>query len=136
MLAAAPQISGKAGESLRANLDQVRINRMLNAAVRDVELDLGPADLEAQPWDREAMHRVFDALEFRVLRERLLAMVPDEPVETDGFDLALAQLEPGALGPWLAARGGRRLAVDLQRRQHPLPFDPRRIAHLLRRRGE
>ena len=119
VLAAAPQISGKAGESLRANLDQVRINRMLNAAVRDVELDLGPADLEAQPWDREAMHRVFDALEFRVLRERLLAMVPDEPVETDGFDLALAQLEPGALGPWLAARGGRRLAVDVSGRGLP-----------------
>src|SRR5690606_1239518 len=71
VLAAADEISGKAGENLRANLDQVRLNRVLNAPVVDLELPLSTEDLAVRPWDREAMHTVFDALQFRVLRERL-----------------------------------------------------------------
>ncbi|MEK8229096.1 5'-3' exonuclease H3TH domain-containing protein [Oerskovia sp. M15] len=76
VLASADKITGKAGENLRANLDQVRLNRQLNALLTDMELPLGPDDLLVQPWDREAMHRVFDALEFTALRERLFALAP------------------------------------------------------------
>ena len=119
VLAAAPQITGKAGESLRANLEQVRVNRVLNAAVRDVELPISVADVAVQPWDRDAMHRVFDALQFRTLRERLFAMVPEDAPETTAFDLEVTQPAPGTLGAWLAARAGRVLAVDVSGR--PLP---------------
>lgn len=112
----AEEIKGKAGESLRAHLEQVRLNRELNHLLTDVELPIAPGDLAAQPWDREAMHRVFDALQFRTLRERLFAMVPSEDeagaVDADAAEVTLVDLEEGALGAWLEARGGQ--AVGLQ----------------------
>ncbi len=52
-------------------LSQVMTNRQLTELVRDVPLEVGPLDLERQDWDRESVHEVFDALQFRVLRERL-----------------------------------------------------------------
>jgi len=119
VLAAAATITGKAGENLRANLTQVRLNRQLNAAVDDLELEVGVADLAAQPWDREAMHRVFDALEFRTLRERLLTMVPEEQGDTEGFDLDVLEPAHGELAAWLAARAGRLLAVEVTGRAAP-----------------
>ena len=119
VLAAADQVPGKAGENLRAHLDQVRINRGLNAAVVDLELPVDVADLAVQPWDREAMHRVFDALEFRVLRERLLAMVPEDAGEAEGFQLDVLTPAPGTLGAWLDARRGRLLALEVTGRATP-----------------
>jgi DNA polymerase-1 len=119
VLAAAQEIPGKAGESLRANLDQVRLNRELNAAVDDLELPASVEDLEARPWDREAMHRVFDALEFRTLRERLLAMVPSDQDEAEGFDLEVLEPGRGDLAGWLAERAGRRLALEVSGRPAP-----------------
>ncbi len=128
VLAAASQISGKAGENLRLAVDQVRINRMLNGAVRDVELPIGVADAEVQPWDRQAMHTVFDALQFRTLRERLFAMVPEDAPETTGFDLTVVVPVPGTLGAWLTARAGRRLAVEVGGRATPGSGDAWAIA--------
>jgi DNA polymerase-1 len=116
VLAAAGEIAGKAGESLRANLDQVRINRVLNAAVTDVELDLRVDELSVQPWDRDAMHRVFDALQFRTLRERLFAMVPEASPETSAFALDVATPGAGTLGDWLGKRAGRTLALEVSGR--------------------
>jgi DNA polymerase-1 len=110
----ADEIKGKAGENLRAHLDQVRLNRQLNALLRDLELPLGPDDLVTRPWDREAAHRVLDALEFRVLRDRLFAIAPEGEVETEaGFDVELADVLPGGLGAWLAEHGAERLGVEV-----------------------
>ena len=72
MITHADQITGKKGEALREHLGDVLRNRRLNALVRDLDLELTPADLEAQSWDRDQVHTLFDALEFRVLRDRLL----------------------------------------------------------------
>src|SRR6476660_5013129 len=68
----ADQISGKKGEALRAHLGDVIRNRHLNALVRDLDLEVSPPDLLAKSWDRQLVHTLFDSLEFRVLRERLL----------------------------------------------------------------
>ena len=43
----AEEIKGKAGESLRAHLEQVRLNRELNHLLTDVELPIAPGDLAA-----------------------------------------------------------------------------------------
>ncbi|KGM14467.1 DNA polymerase I [Cellulomonas bogoriensis] len=123
VLAAAPTIKGKAGENLRTHLDQVRVNRELNAAVRDLELPVTVEDLASQPWDREAMHRVFDALEFRTLRERLLAMVPDAEDDAAAFDLEVVAAVPGSLGTWLAERDGRTVALEVSGRGNPTGGD-------------
>ena len=115
VLADADRIVGKAGESLRAHLDQVRMNRRLNALLTDLELPVRPEDLAVQPWDREAMHRVFDALQFRTLRDRLFSMVPSETgLEESAAALTHDVVEVGTLGAWLAHRAGRRLGLDVR----------------------
>ena len=82
------QITGKAGENLRAHLDGVLRNRRLNRLVDDLELPLTIDDLERTSWDREEVHQVFDGLEFRVLRDRLFATFEVEADEVEGgFEL-------------------------------------------------
>ncbi|HWV25593.1 MAG TPA: DNA polymerase I [Aeromicrobium sp.] len=72
LVADAQNVPGKAGEALRAHLDDVLRNRRINALVRDLDLDAHVADLRfTTEWNRDAIHRVFDALEFSALRERL-----------------------------------------------------------------
>lgn len=104
----ADQVKGKAGESLRAHLDDVQRNRRLNALVRDLELEVTPADLERRDWDREAVHGLFDQLEFRVLRDRLIEAFgePGQVAQVqDGFEVTGAQLEEGQVAGWLAEHG-------------------------------
>ncbi len=94
----ADQLPGKAGQALRDHLGDVLRNRQLNQLVGDLSLDLTMADLERQSWDREEIHRVFDALEFRVLRDRLfdyldpVAEEADQGIEVDGDRLTSAEL--------------------------------------------
>ena len=103
LLAHADALRGKAGESLRERIEDVRRNRRLNALVGDLDLPVALGDLERRDWDREAVHTLFDSLEFRVLRERLLESLPQEVHEPEaGFDVAGAVLAPGALADWLA----------------------------------
>ena len=114
VLARAAEIKGKAGESLRANLDQVALNRRLNQLLDDLELPVTLDDLARRQLDREAVHRVFDALEFTVLRERLFASLPSEEAEPEaGFDLDVTELTPGGLADWLEPRRTGLLAVDV-----------------------
>ena len=117
VLAAADRITGKAGESLRANVAQVELNRSLNRLVADLDLPLGPEDLAARPWDRQALHEVLDSLEFRTLRDRLFAMLPDEPgtgssVAAGALDLV--QTGAGGLREWFVNRAGQVLGLDVR----------------------
>ncbi|GGL24768.1 DNA polymerase I [Phycicoccus endophyticus] len=85
------EIGGKAGENLRAHLDDVLRNRRLNRLVDDLDLPLSVEELERSSWDREEVHRVFDGLEFRVLRERLFQTFEVESDEVEGgFDVGEA----------------------------------------------
>ncbi|MCV2394710.1 DNA polymerase I [Actinotalea sp. M2MS4P-6] len=123
VLQAAPAITGKAGENLRSNLEQVRLNRELNAALTDVELPVEVPDLAVRAWDREAMHQVFDTLQFKVLRERLFAMVGEEPEDTPALQLDVHAVQPGELAGWLSARSARTLALDVEGRSTPADGD-------------
>ncbi|MGV9366235.1 DNA polymerase I [Amycolatopsis sp. NPDC003731] len=101
------EVKGKVGDALRAHLSSVQLNRQLTELIRDVELEVAPSGLELRPWDREAVHALFDELEFRVLRDRLFATLQSaEPEADEGFEVSGAALEPGALGAWLAAHAG------------------------------
>ncbi len=103
-------VRGKVGDALRANLAGVVRNRELTDLVRDVPLAQTPDTLRLQPWDRDHIHRLFDDLEFRVLRDRLfdtLAAAGGRVPEVDeGFDVRGEALQPGAVGGWLAAHAG------------------------------
>ncbi|MCB1289602.1 MAG: DNA polymerase I, partial [Mycobacterium sp.] len=90
-------VRGKVGESLRANLSSVVLNRELTHLVRDVPLAQTPDTLRLLPWDRDQIHRIFDDLEFRVLRDRLFdTLAAVEPEVDAGFDVRGGALEPGA----------------------------------------
>jgi DNA polymerase-1 len=110
----ADELKGKAGESLRAHLADVLRNHELNRLVDDLELPISVEQARWSGWDRDAVHRVFDALEFRVLRDRLYSyLAPVEPEAETGFDLAGQLLPTGAVAGWLAghAAGGEPVGV-------------------------
>jgi DNA polymerase I len=109
------EVKGKAGDALRAHLANVLLNRQLTELVRDVPLDVLPADLVVRPWDREAVHRLFDELEFRVLRERLFSTLQSAEPEAEGsIEVQGGAIAPGAVRAWLDAhaRDGRRVGVS------------------------
>jgi DNA polymerase-1 len=102
LIAHVDEIKGKVGDSLRANLADVMRNYELNGLVCDLDLPLTPQDVLWHGWDREKVHQVFDALEFRVLRERLYQYLDAvEPEAESGFDLAGTVLAAGAVAGWL-----------------------------------
>ena len=96
-------VKGKVGDALRANLSSVVLNRELTDLVKDVPLPQTPDTLRMQPWDRDHIHRLFDDLEFRVLRDRLFDTLASADPEVDqGFDVRGGSLEQGELAAWLA----------------------------------
>ncbi len=103
VIARADEIKGKAGDSLRERLADVIRNYEINRLISDLELPLRPEDTRWTGWDREAVHQVFDTLEFRILRDRLYQYLEAvEPEAEAGFDLVGEVLtEPGALAGWL-----------------------------------
>ncbi len=111
------EVKGKAGDALRAHLAGVLLNRQLTELVRDVPLDAVPSELEVRPWDRDAVHRLFDELEFRVLRERLFATLQSAEPEAEGsIEVQGGALAPGTVRAWLEAhaRDGRRVGLSFQ----------------------
>lgn len=84
ILSHADEITGKVGESLREHADLARRNRKLNELLRDADLGVEIEDLVPSGLDREAVHQLFDTLEFNRLRDRVLGVFPggdEEPAE-------------------------------------------------------
>jgi DNA polymerase I len=110
------EVKGKAGDALREHLGDVLRNRQMTALVRDVpltDIGAGPEELIPRVWDREQIHQLFDTLQFRVLRERLYATLPDgicgvaaaesataEPAV--GFEVEVRLLGPDEVPEWIA----------------------------------
>ncbi|WP_253784880.1 DNA polymerase I [Nocardia amikacinitolerans] len=110
------QVKGKVGDALRANLSSVVLNRQLTEMVKDVPLPYTPDQLAQAPWNREQIHRLFDDLEFRVLRDRLFeTLAPPEPEAESGFEISGGTLAVGAVAEWLAehAKAGVRHGVSV-----------------------
>ncbi len=97
------EVKGKVGDNLRAGIASVLRNRQLTELVRDVPLEVHPSELRLGQWDRDEVHKVFDALQFRVLRERLYATLSSvEPEAEQGFEVDTARvLEPGQVRAFL-----------------------------------
>ncbi|NBR94127.1 MAG: DNA polymerase I, partial [Actinobacteria bacterium] len=70
LIAKVDQIPGKVGESLRAHLPQVLLNRELTQLDIDVPLPVGPDELSKRAIDQQKIRALFDLLEFRSLKER------------------------------------------------------------------
>jgi len=70
----ADEIKGVVGQKLREQKENAIRNRRLNRLVTDVELPVGPADLERRGIDEAAVRELFDKLQFRTLLERVLLL--------------------------------------------------------------
>ncbi len=111
------EVKGKAGDTLRAHLASVLRNRQLTELVKDVPVPVGPQDLVLGQWDRDEVHKLFDNLQFRVLRERLFqTLTASQPEADSGFDVTATVLGPDEVPGWLEehARSGRRVGVSLR----------------------
>jgi DNA polymerase-1 len=98
------EIPGKTGIAVREHLANVMRNRQLTELRRDVPLDCGPEDLQLGQWDRDEVHKLFDTLQFRVLRERLYATLQAvEPEADEGFDVEVTALGPGEVAAFFAS---------------------------------
>jgi DNA polymerase-1 len=98
----ADEVTGKKGESLREHLSQVLLNREINELVRDLALPVSIPDTERTAIDRDKVHEVFDALQFRVLRDRLFETLGEDVAAAgEQVQVEVATIPSGGLGDWL-----------------------------------
>ncbi|WEV68755.1 DNA polymerase I [Bifidobacterium sp. ESL0775] len=60
----ADELKGKKGQSLRDNIDQVKLNRRVNAVLRDLDLGASIDDFTLGGMDMDKVNEVFSKLEF------------------------------------------------------------------------
>ena len=82
VIAHAEEIKGKAGQSLRDHLDDVRRNRQMNAAVTDLDLPADDTEYALGRGDAAAVAAVFDELAFGpTIRRDLPAVLLSDEVD-------------------------------------------------------
>jgi DNA polymerase I len=77
LIAHAGEVPGKLGEKIRANTEQALLSKQLATIHVEVPIDFNPAALLCEEPDREKVSTLFEELEFRTLRARVLG---DDPV--------------------------------------------------------
>lgn len=71
VIAHADELTPKLRDAIKERAQQVRINKDLGRLLDDVALDFNPGEIRLEPWDDEAVRKLFTSLEFRTLHERL-----------------------------------------------------------------
>ncbi|MGZ4119218.1 MAG: DNA polymerase I [Actinomycetota bacterium] len=115
-----PKRLQKLRPALEEHRKQVLLNKQLARLVDDLDIEVDPADIRMGEWDEAEIRRLFTALQFRTLLERITDLRPllkpaeaappvtvravTEPMATDGRRVALAWTEDS---PGIAvAQGG------------------------------
>jgi DNA polymerase-1 len=113
------EVKGKTGDALRTALADVIRNRRLTELVRDVPLDVEVDALARQSFERDKVHEVFDALQFRVLRDRLFAEHADSTASAAADSIVVeVEILGSGVADWLAshAPAGVRVGVEVHGR--------------------
>ncbi len=121
----ANEISGKVGESLRANIEQVKLNRKMTELVKDVSLDIGVEQLAVKELDIDLVNKVFTALEFKSLRERLIGNASeskDSSKKPKQSSFKVQKYNSGGLGKWLEEDKNELIALDVQFESYAAEF--------------
>jgi len=87
------EIKGKVGESLRDNIDQLRLSQTLATIRKDVDLEIAIQDLKAKNADTDALRKLYGHYDLRSLL-RLLDEAAEEPAtpleeEQGDYDVVL-----------------------------------------------
>ena len=129
----ADEIGGKVGQSLRDNIEQVKLNRELTELVVDVDIDSDPKNYEIPSPDSNQVLQVFTELEFNSLKNRFKNLysqdlTPDKAIDFVALDKKGAAKwfkeppsEPVAISvamisqapEYLAISGSANLIIDL-----------------------
>ena len=111
----ASEISGKVGESLRQNLDQVRLNRKMTQLIQDVKLDKKIDDLVMKKIDENEVNKVFTELEFKSLKERVLGKNSSSNIEKNkpSVNTKSTKYTKGVLKEFLERNAKDSIAIEL-----------------------
>jgi len=100
----------KLRENLESSREQVFLNRDLTRLVEDVDVATDVEALRLRPWDPQEVRRVFDALAFRSLWQRLQEVGGGG--EPDPNEVLEVEVGTGSGAEAMAAAEGDMLAID------------------------
>ena len=104
VIAHADDIGGKVGESLRGWLDRLPLSRQLVTIKCDVDLDVGPDDLERTAPDNSRLRDLYAELEFKTWLAEILA--GEEAAVEDKLEVNYEiVLEKNQLAAWIKRLG-------------------------------
>jgi DNA polymerase-1 len=86
IIAHAGDIGGKVGENLRDSLDRLPLSRTLVTIKRDVELDVGPDELQPRAPDNDQLRGLYSDLEFKTWLSEILAGSEESPQQAAKAD--------------------------------------------------
>jgi DNA polymerase-1 len=104
LLANAKEITGKVGESLRANIEVVKLNHELTHLLEDVKLSSGVEDLTWDGFDANSMGLFFEKMEIRALKERLKSLPQIGGSESKEISISVTSLDSNKLDAILKDR--------------------------------
>ena len=91
LLANAGEIPGKVGQSLRENLNTVRLNRELTHLLDDLDLNAEIVDLHWTGFDSNRMGIFFDKMEIRALKERLKSLPQSDTLGDPEIEIVVTE---------------------------------------------
>ena len=104
IIATADQIGGKVGENLRGCLDRLPLSRQLVTIKCDVDLDVGPDELERKAADESQLRELYADLEFKTWLAELLAGQEAAEEDRAQIDYEII-LEKEQLAAWIERLG-------------------------------
>jgi DNA polymerase I len=117
LLTRTDELKGKLRESISAAGDQLALNKELAELNTDVDVDLDPEDAVMGEWDLEAVRRLFTALEFRTLFERLEEVGRSAKPAVEVAELDLRKVDVAEAVALVAADGPKAIRLDLEDRE-------------------
>ena len=124
LVARAAEVKGKAGENLRASLQQIPLSRQLATIRCDVELPLRYDELQPKPADTARLEELYRRFEFRRLLEELGAGTARAPAAEEAA-AAPAAGAPAAITPAAEA------ATESHTTEHVIVDDEAKLAAMI-----
>lgn len=116
LLARTAELKGKLREQIEAARERLLLNKDLARLETSLELPIDPEACVMGEWDPEAVRRLFTALEFRSLLERLEELGRSAKPAAAQAELDLREATPEELARLLAAEAPKALRLELDAR--------------------
>jgi DNA polymerase-1 len=97
-------IGGKVGQSLRDNIESIKLNRELTQLIEDLELPITPAGLEWFGIDTLEISKFFEKLEIRALKERIKSLPQIGGSSTKEIDIKVSKVSSNKIDELLVGR--------------------------------